>query len=138
MKKVCELELWSKPNANLPEDVGLSLVKKAIIELELDKIIVGLSFLPDSTDVENLKICLAEKELDIFQFKSYCSKNNLSNDLNNAESAALFLEYEYGRPLAWIHIPTDVCLEETIQKIKNWAKKSDSIIIEPEDFYCLI
>jgi len=93
MNKIIELELWSKPENNLPKELGRQLACEVSKELQLEKdIVLGISFIPDGTDVENLKIGLSENELTISSFNRYCKAKKISNNINNQESASLFLE----------------------------------------------
>ena len=106
MREVFEIELWSRPGTCYPDDHGKDLKTKIDIELCIEKdLINGLSFIPAASDTTNLLHALNENELKITDFERYCKSNNLEPRVSINISSAKFLEFCYGRALAWLHIP---------------------------------
>lgn len=139
MKQIFELEMWSRPNTCLPSGLGKDLKQTLDSILELDEsIFLGLNFVPDKTDSENLLLALNNRELDLGDFHAFCKAWQLAPSTGNYESAARFLEFQYGRPLAWLHLPHDQRGLVALNKLLAWAVENGYTIQSPDLCYCLL
>jgi hypothetical protein len=95
------------------------------------KVFLGLSAISDSTDCENLYSAIESGELTRDSFGRFCSAHELPDNLQSEKSSAKFLEYMWGRCLAWIHMPEDA--ESTLLPLiaKELAKRGH-FVIDPE------
>lgn len=109
-KEILQKEIWAQ---GIPKDAFL-----------------GVSAIPDSTDCENLYSAIESGELTRDYFGTFCSAHELPDNLQSEESAK-FLEYMWGRCLAWIHMPDDA--ESTLLPLiaKELAKRGH-FVIDPE------
>ncbi len=105
MQRVRELEAWSAPGYLLPPEYGKSLQVEVWDAGIPRDVFLELNFIPDETDSINLRQAISAGEYKHDEFRSFCELNGLIADLSIAESAAKFIEYSAGRPLAWIHLP---------------------------------
>ena len=139
MKKVFELEVWSRPKVSLSADHGKELKTKIDSDLLLkEDLFLGLSFVPSETDTTNLLHALNENELKIGEFESFCKSNNLQPSVNNFISSAKFLEFNYGRALAWLHIPHSKEGLISLNKIIRWVSAKGYNVQCPQQLYCLL
>lgn len=107
MKRVRELEAWSKPGQLLPANYGKELAEEFwALGIPRD-VYLGLNAIPDEIDVENLKLAINAGELTADDFLAFCRSNSLPADLTSADAACKFLEFSLGRCLAWVHLPED-------------------------------
>lgn len=138
MQSVLELELWSPPSAGKPPSSGHALAARCCAELGLpETVVLGLSFVPEAIDVENLKAALLEGELDEEEFQSFCAQESLLNDPTHAESAARFLALSFGQPLAWLHFPHTPSGAAMCRRVVQWARTESLAVVEPSELYCL-
>lgn len=137
---VYELELWSKPGKNLDQDFGKEELQEIIsIDLPLDEnIYIGLSYIPDETDVKILEIDIRERRVELDDFLNYCKNNRLSSDLSDPVSAALYLEYQYGRGIAWLHLPCNQTGKFYLSMLVDWSKKNGYVIVNTDFHFCVI
>jgi hypothetical protein len=111
MERVCEFEVWSKPGALLPTDYGKELQRELVANGELaglgipDDVFIGLSNIPDKIDIYNLKIDIDAGHLSVNGFIDFCHEHGFEPRLDSALSACKYLEYSFGCPIAWVHIP---------------------------------
>ena len=132
-RRVIELELWSRPSFNLPMDIGKqAIAPRCINDLKLPEgVVLGLSEIPDPAHSTSLGMSLADGELSRQEFDEFCAKNGLAANVSSIDSAAKFLEFAYGRGLAWVHLPAT---EEGIamgQRINAWAHSEGYCLVEP-------
>ncbi|MBU6953626.1 hypothetical protein [Hahella sp. HN01] len=138
LQAIFELEIWSQPGGCCNATQGLEIEK--LLKKELPSsidFIVGHDFSPNNIDVENLSISMQEKELKESNFKSFCIQRGLSPDLNDSESAARFLEYSYGRLLAWVHLPHDELGKEIFIKLVKWLSDKRYNLQGADANYCV-
>ena len=107
MKKVHEMDAWSPPGRQLDVDYGKKIAEKMWARGYAREVILGLSFIPDVTDVKVFAMALADGEFTFLDFSKFCHEHHLPLDQNSAESAARFLEFFFGRKVAWLHIPEE-------------------------------
>jgi hypothetical protein len=139
MPKVFELEVWSKPGKNIDAEAGKVLEAMITKELCLDfGVVLGLSFVPNKVHVDNLLIAINERELLSVNYFRYCEKNNLTKSLHDIRSAAFYLEYEYGRPLAWIHIPYNEIGKGICLDVIKWCDSHSYNVVDGDKLYCVI
>ncbi len=132
-RRVIELELWSRPSSNLPPEIGkLVIGPRCTSDLKLPEgVVLGLSEIPDPAHSTSLGMTLAEGELSRQEFDEFCARNGFEANVSSINSAARFLEYAYGRGLAWVHLPAT---EEGIamgQRINAWAHSEGYCLVEP-------
>ncbi len=139
MTLILELELWSTPGKQLDAELGNDLAVEIPRAAGLPQgIILGLSFVPCDADVENLNIALNEGELLEDDFMSFCRFAKLPPRRRVAVSAARFLEFVYGRPLNWVHLPVSDAGKSYFARISSWAQEN-GYYLQPElASYCLL
>jgi len=140
MLSVIELELWSGPSSSLPPEVGKLVVgPRCSRDLNLPAgVVLGLSEIPDPIDSQNLDMSLAAGELSRKKFDEFCKQNGLEANVGAVDSAAKFLEYSYGRPLAWVHLAASTDGVEMGQRINAWAHSEGYCLVEPHGIFCFL
>ncbi|WP_328190281.1 hypothetical protein [Marinobacter sp. OP 3.4] len=139
MKRVIELELWSTPGRCLDPELGKDLDAEAVREADLPRdVVLGLSFIPDQAHVEFLRVALAEREIAERDFRVFCDFRGLDPDPGLPFSAARFLEFMYGRPLAWVHLPESEEGAVYFMRLNRWARARDLCLQEPHAGYCFV
>ncbi|WP_265257062.1 hypothetical protein [Verminephrobacter aporrectodeae] len=133
MKYVRELEAWSKPGHLLDPEYGKDILQQKLWEKGVPKdVFLGLSEIPSIVDCENLELAIQSGRLTEDSFKKFCLSHELPDSLHSKESAAKFLEYMRGRPLAWIHLPIDA--EPTLlPMIVKIISELGHIVIDPDN-----
>ncbi|WP_265284926.1 hypothetical protein [Verminephrobacter aporrectodeae] len=95
-------------------------------------VFIGLSEIPSETHCEILNLNIQSGRLTEDSFKEFCLIHGLPDNLQSKESAAKFLEYMRGRPLAWIHLPIDA--EPTLLPlIVKIISELGHIVIDPDN-----
>lgn len=140
MPAMIELELWSRPTTSLPPEIGkLVIGPQCSRELGLPEgVVLGLSDIPDPIDSQNLETSIAGGELSWMAFSEFCVKNGLDENVGTADSAAKFLDFSYGRPLAWVHLVESTDGFEMGQRINEWAHSEGYCLVEPHGIFCLL
>ena len=139
MQEIIELEICSQPGENIDAESGKDLELLLISELGLNEdMVIGLSFFPEKAHVDNLLIAINEGELNVDAFSSYCRSHNLNTSIHDKRSAAYYLEYEYGRTLAWLHIPNNENSISILEKILLWCMQHKYNVQNGDDLYCLL
>lgn len=140
IEHVLELEIWSRPGYLYDCDYGKQgLEKKISRDLFLSKdIALGISQIPDGSDVKNLAMSLEDGDLLLSDFNRFCCENKLRPDPTNELSACKFLEHSYGRVLMWIHINDNDSAESMIKKITIWSRRNEFCLIDPDSLFCFI
>jgi hypothetical protein len=129
MEHVIDLELWSRPKtATTPAD-GKRIAEscRAITRLP-DDVVLGLSFVPDATDVINVCRLILDGDATVEEFNSFCVESGLSPDQQNVQSAACFFAYACGQPLAWLHFPATPDGREMAKSLVAWAKQEALVV----------
>lgn len=136
---IIELEIWSRPEADLPQEAGKQIGLRCSTELGLpDGIVLGLSAIPDSTDSENLRMSIGQRELSASDFQEFCATRSLPVDPNATESAARYLAHVYGVALAWVHLPASVDGLKYGYRVHHWASSHGFCLVEPSSKYCFL
>lgn len=140
MPATIELELWSQPSSNLPREVGKELIgPRCTHDLGLPAgVVLGLSEVPDEIDAENLVASIAAGELSQKEFDEFCEHHRLEANVRSKDSAAKFLEFSYGRPLAWVHLPDSLYGVEMGDRIHAWARSNGYCLVEPRAAFCFL
>ncbi|MDZ7920213.1 hypothetical protein [Rhodoferax sp.] len=125
-----DLELWSAPlDAQVPFDGKLVAEEcRALTGLPGD-VVLGLNFIPDITDLANLEISVASGEVTTQAFQEFCAKHNLTINRSDPFSAARFIAYAFGQPLAWLHFPAGAEGLEMARQVFAWASSRGFIVI---------
>jgi hypothetical protein len=106
MQRIVELELWSRPRTSIAPQDGNAVAEACRKDTGISEdVVLGLSFAPDESDVLSLQLALAAGEVTPDEFKRYCAQQQLEPAINSTSSAASFLAYANGQPLAWCHFP---------------------------------
>jgi hypothetical protein len=129
MNRVVELELWSKPRISVFAEDGKLVASACRDGTGLsEQFVLGLSFVPDEMDTKNLQFALAEGELTQTEFEQFCARLGLRADANDETSAAQFLTYAIGQPLAWLHLPESAEGLSMANSILAWAEPKGYIV----------
>ena len=99
---------------------------------------MSLNVIPDQTDAENLAIAFEESELEKEDFLIFCEANDLAVNPEDFNSACRFLEYSYGRRLAWLHIPEDKDVQECLGRVVLWIRLKNLVVVDPDSLCCLV
>jgi hypothetical protein len=135
MKRVHEFEVWSTKGKLLPVDYGKDLRDELLASGIFanhgipDDVFIGLSNIPDKIDVHNLKMDIKEGVLTMEGFITFCHEYGLEPNIESNFSANKYLEYTYGSPIAWIHIP-DGSEIRTLPLIIEIMNERGHIVIE--------
>jgi hypothetical protein len=139
LKYILELELWASPCTELTNDDAYRFADIFYDKIDPDRsIYIPLSSAPSETDVKNLALDIAEHALCEKDFFSYCQQHKLEPSITNPISAQRFLDYSFGRRLAWLHIPDDMYCEGRVRRFIDWASGHNFSVVEPDHLYCLI
>ena len=140
LPRVIELELWSRPGSNLAPEAGKAVIApQCRAELALcAEVVLGLSAIPHPIDSQNLAAAFGEGELTHEAFEGYCARNGLVADAHSPETAACFLEYEFGRPLAWVHLDASTRGIGIGRRINAWAHAQGFCLVEPAETSCIL
>ena len=139
MHSVVDLELWSEPESAHVVPEGETVAGECRAALSLPKtVVLGLSFIPDATDVECLKLALLEREVTEARFLAYCRRCKLPPNAQNEQSAARFLAFTYGQPLAWLHFPFTAEGLAMYRAVAAWAHQHRLVVVEPSEVCCPI
>jgi hypothetical protein len=111
----------------LPIDYGKDLRDELLLDgtfasLDIpDDVFIGLSNIPDEVDVHNLKMDIEEGVLTMEGFIIFCHEYGFEPNIESIFSANKYLEYIYGSPIAWVHIPdgSEMRMLPLIIKIMN-------------------
>ena len=93
-----------------------------------EEVVLGLSLLPDETDVENLRLALLSGEVAKSGFELFCKENRLPPDLNDVWSACRFLVYTRGQPLAWLHFPETPEGLQMARDAHQWSEEQNLLV----------
>lgn len=129
MQRVVDLELWSPPKRVVVPMDGKAVAEKCRAATHLpEEAILGLSFLSDETDIQNLAIMLANGESSKHEFEEFCASQALPADPRNATSAAHFLAFTEGQALAWLHFPSSAVGQDMATSVSKWAASEGFVI----------
>ncbi|HET8730831.1 MAG TPA: hypothetical protein VFM34_06945 [Moraxellaceae bacterium] len=139
MDRVIELEVWSQPEVILTADAGHEFTA-GFPKTALPKgaVLLGLSSVPDRVDSENLKVGLTEGELKVSDFKEFCRKRGFQFDLDDVEAASAFLEFSYGRKMAWLHIPEHAFDCAELAHMVAALRRIGFVLVDPDAISCFL
>jgi hypothetical protein len=86
-------------------------------------VVLGLNFVPDPTDVENLLASLSSGEICLEDFVAFCAERSLESNPRNERSAAEFLAFAEGQALAWLRVPAGEAGISIVRTLVGWALK---------------
>lgn len=127
MQRVVDLELWSLPRAPLLDGKAVAQACRSATALKED-VVLGLSFTPDETDTKNLGLVFAENPSLELTFEKFCREQALPSEPSNTTSAASFIAFSEGQPLAWLHFPVEHVGKGMALSLYHWAASSGYVI----------
>lgn len=130
MQRIVDLELWTRPRSQAVPLEGACVAEACRAGTGLSsEVVLGLSFLPDRTDVENLRHAFSAGETTPEAFMNFCSQHALDEDFNSEPSAAKFLAYLWGQPLAWLHFPANSSGRQMAEAVSLWAEQAGFVVV---------
>ncbi|ASF45341.1 hypothetical protein [Methylovulum psychrotolerans] len=127
---VYDYDAWSSPGNQLPDEYGEELAED-LHKLGIPKdVFLGLSNVADKIDTENLRSSIADGEITLEDFRLFCQRQGLNPDPLDIHSANKCLEYAFGRPLAWVHVPED-SYPELLIKIIGLLEPRNIKVVHP-------
>lgn len=128
---VWELEVWSRPGLQLDLEYGKCELETDMWKVGVERdVFLGLSEVPSCIDSHNLRCDIESGALAICAFSTFCTSHGLIDSMENPLSAARFLEYSYGRSLAWVHIPCNAFASDVAVTINSVLVKRDLVLLE--------
>lgn len=94
-----------------------------------DSIVLGLAFLPDDADVENVRMAMRDGECTHREFADFCAGQGLVPDVTDPFSAFRYSAYERGQLLAWLHFPETEAGLQMARKVLHWATASNHVLL---------
>jgi hypothetical protein len=123
---IVELELWLPPFSDRAPLEGKELAARCQRETALSSdVVLGLNFVPDEQDVDQLKMAVEVGEVTLVDFKNFCERRGLRPSPEDTRSAAEFLVFMRGQPLAWLHLPAEPRGLAMARTITRWAHEND-------------
>lgn len=86
----------------------------------------------------NLKTEIDETVLRASDYAHFCKFSKLLAFDVEGRSAAMFLEYAFGRILAWVHMEVDGALDARIHALWSALSNTEMVLQEPSAGYCLV
>ena len=122
---IVELELWLPPRCEQAPLEGKDVADRCQHETGLaPDVVLGLSFVPDEHDVGALRRAIEQGEVKLEEFRRFCLGRGLPFEAENARSAAEFVAFTQGQPLAWLHLPAESAGLDMAKVLTQWAHKS--------------
>lgn len=122
MHRIVELELWSSPRRSTAPKDGKAVAKACCAgTLAPQDVVLGLNFVPGEIDVELLARSFETRESSLLEFEQFCRNEGLPSEAANPQSAAHFLAFCEGQPLAWLHLPEASTSRDMALRIHRWA-----------------
>lgn len=129
MDRVVEIELWSTPRSTVIPVDGKEVAAVCREGAGLPpKIVAGLNFVPDEIDVVNLRHSISEGDVSQSEFELFCLSRGLRADSTDNMSAAYFLAFSDGQPLAWLHLPENAEGYQMATAILGWAESNGYVL----------
>ncbi|WP_133001232.1 hypothetical protein [Luteimonas arsenica] len=124
MNRIVDLELWSLPRTAASPLDGKYVAEECRVASGLpDDIVLGLNYVPSDTYVRNLASAFEDSASLAVQFSSFCQDRGLPTEKECPKSAAHFLAFWEGQPLAWLHFPSAPEGREMAIRVHEWAEK---------------
>jgi hypothetical protein len=132
-QRIVELELWSMPgSAGAPFD-GKAIAHECRQDLGLSsEVVLGLSFVPNQTDVERFRWRLTNGESSTEQFQAYCVARGIPAQLGALPSVAEYVAHVEGQPLAWLHLPAELDGFPQAKKVLRWALSKGFMVVQAQ------
>lgn len=123
---IVELELWSLPRSVQTPFDGKDVADRCRTETGLAAtVVLGLNFIPDVLDVQNLRTALKSGEHAIEDFTAFCTERGLDPEPGNERSASEFLAFAEGQAIAWLHLPAEEAGLNMARTLVAWAAHND-------------
>ena len=125
LPSIFELELCTLPRTPGTPFDGKDVAQRCRSDTGLpETAVLGLSFIPDRIDVQNLHTSITKSELGAEEFLAYCAESSLEPNTDNERSAAAFLAYAEGQRIAWLHLPAEESGLEMARILVGWAARN--------------
>jgi hypothetical protein len=136
---IVELELCLAPRSIDAPLEGKDVAARCQQETGLSRdVVLGLSFVPEQYDVEELKRAVEATEVRLEDFQAFCKRRGLPSDPQNTRSAAEFLAFAQGQRLAWLHLPAESAGLEMARTLTRWAADNGMQIRDGSSTYELL
>lgn len=136
---IVELELWLPPLSDSAPLEGKELAARCQRETGLPSdVVLGLNFVPDEQDVEQLKRAVEANEVKPEDFQSFCERRGLQPTPEDTRSAAEFLAFTRGQSLAWLHLPAEPSGLAMARTIVRWAHENNMRVHDGASTYELL
>ena len=136
---IVELELWLPPLSDHAPLEGKELAARCQRETgQPSDVVLGLNFVPDEQDVEQLKRALELEEVKPEDFQNFCERRGLRPTPEDPRSAAEFLVFIRGQSLAWLHFPAEPTGLAMAQTITRWANENNMQVHDGAGTYELL
>ena len=123
---IVELELWLPAGSPLAPLEGKEVAARCQRETGLaPDVVLGLNFASDEQDVHELERDLAGGAVRLEGFRGFCRLRGISTDALDARSAAEFLVFAKGQPLAWLHLPAESHGLAMAKSLTKWARENN-------------
>lgn len=135
-----EFEIWTKPYRITAADFGKQFAAPKLRgDLGVSEDVAkGIESKPSHVDVTNLELALNERELFESDFEEFCLSHKFKNATADTESAHAFLNFSYGSPVLWLHLPETEEGNAILLTMVEWAKENDLCLVDPFLLCCLI
>jgi hypothetical protein len=136
---IVELELWLPPLSERAPLEGKELAARCQRETGLPPdVVLGLNFVPDVRDVEQLKRAIEMEEVKLENFQNFCERRSLRSSTEDTRSAAEFLVFVRGQSLAWLHLPAEPSGLAMAKTITRWAHENGMQVHDGSSTYELL
>ena len=136
---IVELELCLPPLSDRAPLEGKQLAARCQRETGLSSdVVLGLNFVPDEQDVEQLKRALETEEVKSEDFHSFCETRGLRPNPEDTRSAAEFPVFARGQRLAWLHLPAEPSGLAMAKTIVRWAHDNNMEVHDEASTYELL
>ena len=122
---IVELDLCLPPRSDRAPLDGKQLSARCQRETGLSSdVVLGLNFVPDEQDVEQLKRTHETEEVKPEDFQSFCLTRGLRPNPEDTRTAGEFLAFARGQRLAWPHLPAERPGLAMAKTIVRWAHEN--------------
>lgn len=136
---IVELELWLPPLSERAPLEGKEVATRCRQETGLPSdVVLGLNFVPDEQDVEQLKHAVDMEEVGPDDFQNFCERRGLQPTPEDKRSAAEFLAFVHGQALVWLHLPAESSGLAMAKTLTRWALKNDLQVRDGASTYELL
>jgi hypothetical protein len=136
---IVELELWLPPQSEGALLEGKEVAARCRQDAGLPSVVVlGLNFVPDEQDVEQLKRALDTEEVKPEEFQSFCEGRGLRSTPEDIRTAAEFLVFLQGQSLAWLHFPAEPSGLVMAKTLTRWAHENNMQVRDGASTYELL